>query len=193
MWTGDGLPESDKKILADCKELMVWRAVVGGTLAGGLIGGLGQSHSTQQLAHLPRTPAARNRCTLISPRAVVSVLSLFTVLPPLPLSVYGRGLLTPRRRYIITLATALWGTGVGAMSASPVCIKRASRNKDPDSVLRRELARIAVQHNPNRAMEQVAREKLVKVHRLREQEAKQRLEQQSSAEGGELPGRSRSH
>ena len=157
LWSGDGLPESDRKIVADCKRLVVWRAVVGASLAGGLVGGIGQSSAPGVAATIyPAVPltAALTVCWCCS--------------------VYGRGLMTSQRRYVVTLASALWGTATGAMSASPVCMNRASHSTDPDSVLRKELARIAVQHNPNRAMESVAREKIAQAHRLREQQEKER-------------------
>ena len=115
--------------------------------------------------------------------SLVTVSAVCSTVCPL-LSVYGRGLMSPQRRYIVTIASTLWGTATGAMSASPVCIKQASHSKDPDSVLRKEMARIAVQHNPNRAMEKVAREKIAQVNQQREQQEKMQLEQPQSTDGG---------
>ena len=45
LWTGDGLPESDQRLVQECKLLAVKRAVLGAALVGGLAGGIRQSHS----------------------------------------------------------------------------------------------------------------------------------------------------
>ena len=100
---------------------------------------------------------------------------------------YGRGLLTPPRRYVITIAMTLWGASAGAMSASPACIQRAAQNPDPASVLRRELSRIAVQHNPNRALESAARDKMAHEHGVQLQPTSER-QQQSVLADGQRPG-----
>ena len=91
----------------------------------------------------------------------------------------------PHYRFLTTLVSAFCGAAIGAMWVSPWFIHQAASSKDPDSLLRREMARIAVTHNPNRAMEVVAAQRLAEVHQRREQEKRQQELQMNSTEGGD--------
>ena len=42
LWTREGLPESDRRIVAECGAMIARRAALGAALAGGLVGGIGQ-------------------------------------------------------------------------------------------------------------------------------------------------------
>jgi hypothetical protein len=52
----------------------------------------------------------------------------------------------------------LWGGTVGAMTSSPQCLHSIAESEAKESVLRRELSRVIIQHNPNRALEAMQRE-----------------------------------
>lgn len=66
---------------------------------------------------------------------------------------YGRGLLTPARRALLTSVFAMWGSAAAALTSTPSCLRSVSAITDTDSVLKHELSRIVVQHNPNVAMQ----------------------------------------
>ena len=117
--TGDGLPDSDRQLIRQCRSRAVIYGLVGAVAAGGCMGGL----------------------------------------------VYGRGLLTPSRRYAATLASTVWGVAAGVVLSSPSCLQSMASSRDSHSVLRREMARVIVRHNPNHAAELVRRENGLRVAR----------------------------
>jgi len=89
--------------------------------------------------------------------------------------VYGRGLLTPNKRFILTSVFTLWGATVGALSASPACLKLISTCPDDSSILRRDLELIRIKHNPNSSLMQTQR----RLH-LEQQQRDQQRESSSS-------------
>ena len=72
--------------------------------------------------------------------------------------VYRKALFTPPLRFALTLVTTVWGFAMAAMTTSPECLHSIARSRDPQSVLRVELSRIVVMHNPNRALEAIERD-----------------------------------
>ena len=63
--------------------------------------------------------------------------------------VYGRRLLNRRRRFLVTALSALWGAGVGSLVGHSSCLQLIKQSPNPESVLKRELAKVVRKHNPN--------------------------------------------
>lgn len=66
-----------------------------------------------------------------------------------------RNLMTANRRFVFTTLFTVWVATTSALSSSPSCLHAISHIDDPNSVLKKELKRIVVMHNPNTAQQHV--------------------------------------
>jgi len=66
---------------------------------------------------------------------------------------FGRGLLNPQRRILLTTVFSVWGSAAAALTSTPACLRAVGEIKDSSSVLKKELSRIVVEHNPNIALQ----------------------------------------
>ena len=94
--------------------------------------------------------------------------------------VYGRGLTTPKSRFVLTMTATLWGGGVATIGATHPCLHSWAETDDPESVLRSEITEQMLLHNPNRALNMLQAEREKQMTQQRTAPATQTQTQQQS-------------